>query len=99
MNNFTYTSATDTSSAEPLTLDCVWMPAELAAPLLLVDFTRAVFYDELARHCGVRLTYGDEQIYAEVPTATERRLLAVPRHAAVLRIVTPALVRRADFRV
>ncbi|GHH69339.1 transcriptional regulator [Streptosporangium violaceochromogenes] len=62
---------------EPLALDRVWMPAEVAAPLLEADFTHTALYDELARRCGLRPTGGREHIRAVVPTAAERRLLGV----------------------
>ena len=46
---------------EPLALDRVWLPADLAAPLLDVDFTRTALYTELLAHCGLRLTGGRER--------------------------------------
>ncbi len=36
---------------EPLALDRVWLPAELASPLLDVDFTHTALYTELLRSC------------------------------------------------
>ena len=62
---------------EPLAMDRVWLPAALAAPLLDVDFARTGLYDEYARLCGVRLTGGQEQIRAIVPTTAERDLLGI----------------------
>ncbi len=62
---------------EPLAMDRVWLPAALAAPLLDVDFARTALYDEYARLCGVRLTGGEEQIRAVVPTTAERALLGI----------------------
>ncbi len=86
---------------EPLAFDRLWMPAELAAPLLSVDFTRAAFYDELARHCRLRLAQGGELIHAEVPSASQRRLLGVDTRTAVLRIERLATwrTRPAEWRV
>jgi GntR family transcriptional regulator len=63
---------------EPLALDRVWLPAELAEPLLVADFTHTSLYGELARRAGLRLEGGTEQIYAAVPSAEERRLLDCP---------------------
>lgn len=70
----------------PLALDSVHLPAELARPLLDVDFTQTALYTELDRLCGVRLTGGEEHIRAVVPTTEQRRLLAMPRDVAVLAI-------------
>ena len=69
---------------EPLALDRVWMPAELARPLLTVDFTHTALYDELDRHCGVRLDGSHEELRAVLPRAGERALLGVPDSAALL---------------
>jgi GntR family transcriptional regulator len=70
----------------PLALDRVWLPAEIAAPLLDVDFTHTALYDELHVHCGLRLTGGREQVRAVVPTAGERVLLHVPHGVALLSV-------------
>ena len=51
---------------EPLALDTVWLPAEIAEPLLEVDFTRTALYTELAARCGVRVTGGRERVRAVV---------------------------------
>lgn len=61
---------------EPLALDRVWLPYDLAAPLLEADFTRTALYDELAARTAVRLTGGEEQIRAVLPSDSERALLA-----------------------
>ncbi|MDQ3763504.1 MAG: GntR family transcriptional regulator [Actinomycetota bacterium] len=63
------------AAEEPLAVDRVWLPAELAAPLLDADFTHTALYDELAKRCGVRLSGGHEHIRAVVPTPAERALL------------------------
>lgn len=60
---------------EPLALDRVWLPYDLAAPLLDADFTRTALYDELASRAGVRLTAGEEQVRAVVPAPAQRALL------------------------
>lgn len=69
---------------EPLALDRVWLPEQVAAPLLRVDFTHTALYDELLAHCGLRLTGGREQVRAVLPTRGERALLAVPPGVALL---------------
>jgi len=71
---------------EPLAVDRVWLPAELAGPLLDADFTHTALYDELDRRCGVRLTTGSEHIRTVLPTGAERRLLALPPDVAVFSI-------------
>jgi uncharacterized membrane protein YfcA len=59
---------------EPLAHDLVWLPVELAAPLLSADFTHAALYDELAARCSIRLTGGRERITACLPPADVREL-------------------------
>jgi len=71
---------------EPLALDSVWLPAELAAPLLEADFTHTALYDELASRAGVRLAGGREHIRAVVPSRAQQRLLALPRSVGALAI-------------
>lgn len=71
---------------EPLAHDRVWLPADLAAPLLLADFTRSALYDELAARCGVRLTGGRERITACRPPTAVQKLLRLPRGQACLRV-------------
>ena len=50
------------ADAEPLALDRVWMPADLARPLLDADFRHTALYTQLAERCGVRPTGGSEDI-------------------------------------
>ncbi len=85
---------------EPLALDKVWFPADLASPLLAVDFRRTGFYDELASRVGVRLTGGEERIRAAVPDSALRRLLHVGTGVAVLTIerLGVARDRRVEWR-
>lgn len=71
---------------EPLALDTVWLPADLAAPLLEADFTHTALYDELAARTGIRLDGGREHIRAAVPTRAERQLLKMAPAAAALAI-------------
>lgn len=77
----------------PLALDRTWLPADIARPLLAVDFTHTALYDELARCCGTRLTGGDEQIAAVVPGPAERQALALPVGVAAFRIVRTGTLR------
>ncbi len=71
---------------EPLAMDRVWLPADVAAPLLDADFTHTALYDELARRTGLRLTGGRERIRAVVPDRSERRLLGVGAGVAAFAI-------------
>ncbi len=71
---------------EPLALDTVWLPADIAAPLLDSDFTHTALYDELAARTGLRLESGREHIRAVVPTQAERRLLGIPASTGALAI-------------
>jgi len=89
------------ADGEPLAFDRLWMPAQLAAPLLEADFTHAAFYDELASHCGLRVQQGGERIYAEVPTVAQRRLLSIGPRIAVFRIERLATWRSqpAEWRI
>lgn len=59
-----------------LALDRVWLPGQLARPLLDVDFSHTSLYNELRQRCGVSLTGGQELLRAVVPSPLERRLLA-----------------------
>lgn len=74
------------AGGEPLALDRVWLPAELARPLLQADFSHTSLYDELASRCGVRLSGGQEQLRAVLGSAAERRSLQVGAGVALLAI-------------
>jgi GntR family transcriptional regulator len=63
------------AGGDPLAIDRVWLPADLAAPLLDADFTRTSLYSVLLRRTGIRLDHSRETIKAVVPTPTERALL------------------------
>ncbi|MEJ8280564.1 GntR family transcriptional regulator [Pseudonocardia spirodelae] len=65
------------ADAEPLAVDRVWLPEELAAPLLDVDFTDTGIYPEYRRRCGIRVDGGNENIRAVVPGRGERELLGI----------------------
>jgi GntR family transcriptional regulator len=74
------------AAGEPLALDRVWLPADLAGALIDSDFTHTSLYEELARRCGVRLQGGQERIAAVLPSATQRRLLHIDEGTALLAI-------------
>ncbi|MHA7273907.1 GntR family transcriptional regulator [Arthrobacter sp. TMT4-20] len=60
---------------EPIALDEVWMPADIAGGLVDSDFTRNSLYGELEKHCGMVLNGGTEQLSA---------VLAAPEHSRLL---------------
>ncbi|HWD01359.1 MAG TPA: GntR family transcriptional regulator [Amycolatopsis sp.] len=71
---------------EPLALDRVWLPADLAKPLLQADFTHTSLYGELARRTGIRLDHGREEVHAVIPTAAERAQLSCAHDVAAFAI-------------
>lgn len=71
---------------EPLAVDRIWLPADLARPLLDVDFTRTSIYNELERIIGRRPSEGWERIRPKLPTDEERELLALPDDEALFAI-------------
>lgn len=72
---------------EPLALDVVWLPADLARPLLEVDWSRTALYDELASRCGIRLTGATEVIEPSLPDADARELLQLDDDEALFRVL------------
>ena len=74
------------AGGEPLALDRIWVPEDLGAPLLDVDFAHTGFYDEFLRRAGVALTGGREQIRAVVPSEGDRVLLGLEGDGAALAI-------------
>lgn len=85
----------------PLAIDAVWLPLELARPLLEVDFSRTALYDELAEHCGVRLTGADELIEPTVPDDDARAVLHLDDDEALFRVERTGRVedRVVEWRV
>jgi GntR family transcriptional regulator len=76
----------------PLAHDVAWLPAEVAQPLLDVDFSHTALYDELATVCHVHPDAGSEWIHPVVPDATQRRLLGMPARRAAFWIERLAVV-------
>jgi GntR family transcriptional regulator len=68
---------------EPLALDRVWLPAQVAAPLLQADFTHTSLYNELERAFGQRPNEGWEKINPAIPTSQEQQLLQIDEGEAV----------------
>jgi GntR family transcriptional regulator len=71
---------------EPLAIDRIWLPADVAEPLLHVDFTRTSLYGELERAAGMRPNAGWERIHPGIPTDDERRSLKLAAGEAVFSI-------------
>jgi GntR family transcriptional regulator len=88
------------AGGEPLALDRVWLPADIARPLLDADFTRTALYDELATRTGLRLQAGQERLRAVVPNRAERRLLGIGADVAAFAIDRLGLAddRRVEWR-
>jgi GntR family transcriptional regulator len=78
---------------QPMAHDRVWIPAQIAAPLLDVDFTVSGLYDELAARCGVSLAGGRERIRAIIPGEVDRKILEVPSDVACFQIERLSSVR------
>lgn len=74
------------ADGEPLALDRVWLPHDLAAPLLDVDFSTGGLYRGYADRCGVVLTGGEETVAPILPTPAEHRLLGGSPSAAAFSI-------------
>lgn len=71
---------------EPLAIDRIWLPADVAEPLLDVDFARTSLYDELERAAGMRPNAGWEHIHPGIPTDEERASLQLASGEAVFSI-------------
>ena len=71
---------------EPLAIDRIWLPADLAEPLLDADFTHTSLYNELERTLGRRPGEGWEQIHPKIPTREEREVLGLDEGNAVFAI-------------
>jgi GntR family transcriptional regulator len=76
----------------PLALDRTWMPADLAVPVLEVDFSHTALYDELQSRAGIVPTRGEERIHPVIPTPAVAKLLEMPKGAAAF-----AIARRTWF--
>jgi GntR family transcriptional regulator len=70
----------------PLALDHVWLPGDVAEPLLSADFTHTALYIELETRCGIRLTGGQEDVTAVVPEPADATLLDMDERTAAFSI-------------
>ena len=71
---------------EPIAVDCSWLPASFARPLLEVDFAHTSLYGELRGRCGVSPSHGWERIEPKLPTPAQRDLLGVGPEVVVFAI-------------
>ncbi len=78
----------------PLAVDRAWLPAELAGPLLDVDFSHTALYDELDAAGIKRPTGGWERISPIVPSRHDRKLLGLDDSAVAFFL--ERLGRRGD---
>lgn len=74
------------AGGQPLALDRVWLPAELAEGVLGGDYSRSALYGELLRRCGLRPDRGEEHIRPVIPGRSEARLLELPPGSAAFSI-------------
>ncbi|MDQ2813601.1 MAG: GntR family transcriptional regulator [Actinomycetota bacterium] len=70
----------------PIVLDCSWLPAALARPLLTVDFTHTALYQELHVRCGIWPDAGWERIRPVLPGAEQRGLLRLAARTPALAV-------------
>ncbi len=69
---------------EPLALDRVWLPMDIAGKLLSSNFENTALYDELEKKCGTRPDAGWERIAPILPTPVERKTLKMRRGEAAM---------------
>jgi GntR family transcriptional regulator len=71
---------------EPLAIDRIWLPAQIAEPLLDADFTHTSLYNEMEQSIGKRPNEGWEKIHPAIPDADERAALHLAEDEAVFAI-------------
>ncbi len=74
------------ANSEPLGWDEVWLPNELAEPLLEVDFSNTALYKELRERCGITLDGGREEVRADTADSLDITYLACDPGEPILRI-------------
>jgi GntR family transcriptional regulator len=72
---FVYLHRLRNADDTPIATDELWLPADIAAPLLVVDFEHTAVYAELELRCGIRPGSGWERVHPTIPTREERALL------------------------
>lgn len=74
------------ADGEPLAIDRVWLPADIARPLLDADVTHGVLYHELTARCHVTIVGGWERIRPTIPRPDESAALRMSDGTAVFTI-------------
>lgn len=74
------------ADGDPLALDRVWLPAEVASALLQADFGHTALYREMAERIGDFPRRGQEVIQAVTLSEEEAQQLAAPPGAAAFHI-------------
>ena len=71
------------AGSDPLAIDQIWLPADIAEPLLDADFTHTSLYNEMEASIGQRPNEGWERIHPAVPSDAERQALDLDEGEAV----------------
>ncbi|HEX2052894.1 MAG TPA: GntR family transcriptional regulator [Actinomycetota bacterium] len=71
----------------PLAIDRLWIPAQIAAPVMDTDFSHTALYAELSEKAGIVATRGTEVIHPIVPIPSVAKLLQMPNGTAAFSIV------------
>lgn len=97
---FVYLHRLRNADDTPIATDELWIPAELAAPLLSTDFRHTAVYAELERQCGIRPGAGWERVHPTIPTKDERALLDISTKvpAFLVERCTSYLARPLEWR-
>lgn len=97
---FVYLHRLRNADDTPFATDELWIPAELAAPLLSTDFSHTAVYTELERQCGIRPGAGWERVHPTFPTKAERVLLGISSKvpAFLVERCTSYLTRPLEWR-
>lgn len=78
---FVYLHRLRNADDTPIATDELWIPVELAKPLLSTDFEHTAVYAELEQQCGIRPGAGWERVHPVIPTKEERVLLSMRSNA------------------
>ena len=70
----------------PLAIDTVWLPADVAAPLLDADMSHTALYDGLEERVGVTIDAVEEMIVPVLPEDDVVELLELEEDEAVFRV-------------
>lgn len=74
------------AAGAPIAHDRVWLPMDIAAPLLALDFSHTALYDELQQHCGCVPDGGIERIRPVLLTDVEAKHLDLSPGAPALEV-------------